>query len=74
MADESRLTPADSTAIYVNLIKASNNVHAALAIAQRTSDDPFAVEAMRRLNENLETAKADWLERYPSPPPTPIAA
>jgi hypothetical protein len=69
VADETKLNIADSTAIYVNLVKASNNLHAALAIAQRTPDDPFAVEALRRLNENLETAKADWSERYPPPPP-----
>lgn len=74
MAEESKLNIADSTAVYVNLVKASNNLHAALAIAQRTPDDPFAVEVCRRLNENLEAAKADWNDRYPPPPPTPIAA
>lgn len=74
MADESKLNIEDAAQIRVQLVKASNNLHAGLAIAQRTTDDPFAVELMRRLNENLEAAKADWNERYPPEPPTPIAA
>lgn len=74
MADATKLSSADASSCYVHLVKAANNLHAAMMVANRTEDDEFAVAALRRLNENLEAAKADWRERYPEviAPPTPL--
>lgn len=77
MVDASKLNGADAASCYVQLVKAANNLHAALLTASRTPDDPFAVEAIKRVQENLEVLKADWRDRFPevvAPIPLPPAA